>query len=152
MWASLLISAAATGLTGQLRSKEHEQRAAASGSGWGWGWSRHASMQGLLGGVGYASARACPDAFPALQYRDLQDLKAGTYKLDKFCMEPTTFTVKEESQFKGGDEEFVRTKLMTRLTYTLDAVSAHPSPQCLQASVQLGPGADFVEAPAAPGR
>jgi hypothetical protein len=39
-------------------------------------------------------------------------------------MEPTSFTVKEESQFKGGDTEFVKTKLMTRLTYTLDEVRA----------------------------
>lgn len=39
-------------------------------------------------------------------------------------MEPTSFTVKEESQFKGGESEFVQTKLMTRLTYTLDAVSS----------------------------
>jgi photosystem II oxygen-evolving enhancer protein 1 len=38
-------------------------------------------------------------------------------------MEPTSFTVKEESAFKGGESEFVKTKLMTRLTYTLDAVS-----------------------------
>ena len=38
-------------------------------------------------------------------------------------MEPTSFTVKEESSFKGGESEFVKTKLMTRLTYTLDAVS-----------------------------
>jgi hypothetical protein len=38
-------------------------------------------------------------------------------------MEPTSFTVKEDSQFKGGDTEFVKTKLMTRLTYTLDEVS-----------------------------
>jgi hypothetical protein len=37
-------------------------------------------------------------------------------------MEPTSFTVKEESQFKGGETEFVKTKLMTRLTYTLDQV------------------------------
>jgi hypothetical protein len=39
-------------------------------------------------------------------------------------MEPTSFTVKEESQFKGGETEFVKTKLMTRLTYTLDQVRA----------------------------
>lgn len=51
-----------------------------------------------------------------------KDIKAGTYKLEKFCMEPTSFTVKEESQFKGGEAEFVKTKLMTRLTYTLDEV------------------------------
>jgi photosystem II oxygen-evolving enhancer protein 1 len=52
-----------------------------------------------------------------------KDLKAGSYKLEKFCLEPTSFTVKEESQFKGGDSEFVPTKLVTRLTYTLDEIS-----------------------------
>eukprot|EP00879_Flechtneria_rotunda_P000278 GHRR01000366.1.p1 GENE.GHRR01000366.1~~GHRR01000366.1.p1 ORF type:complete len:295 (+),score=99.94 GHRR01000366.1:98-982(+) len=54
---------------------------------------------------------------------NLRDLKSGTYKLEKFCMEPTSFTVKEESQFKGGETDFVKTKLMTRLTYTLDQMS-----------------------------
>ena len=54
---------------------------------------------------------------------NLSELKVGNYKLEKFCIEPTSFTVKEDSQFKGGDSEFVKTKLMTRLTYTLDAVS-----------------------------
>jgi photosystem II oxygen-evolving enhancer protein 1 len=54
---------------------------------------------------------------------NLKDLKAGNYKLEKFCMEPTSFTVKEESQFKQGETEFVATKLMTRLTYTLDEMS-----------------------------
>ena len=49
-------------------------------------------------------------------------VKAGDYKLEKFCLEPTSFTVKEESA-KGGEAEFVKTKLMTRLTYTLDAIS-----------------------------
>jgi hypothetical protein len=29
---------------------------------------------------------------------NIKDLKAGTYALGKFCMEPTSFTVKEESQ------------------------------------------------------
>jgi len=43
-------------------------------------------------------------------------LGSGSYVLDKFCMEPTSFKVKE-------DDEFVGTKLMTRLTYTLDAMS-----------------------------
>jgi len=51
------------------------------------------------------------------------DLKAGNYKIEKFCMEPTSFQVKEESGFKGGKEEFVDTKLMTRLTYTLDGMN-----------------------------
>jgi len=50
-------------------------------------------------------------------------IKAGSYDFDLFCMEPTSFSVKEDSQFKGGNSEFVKTKLMTRLTYTLDAMS-----------------------------
>ena len=48
-------------------------------------------------------------------------LKAGDYKFDKFCVEPTSFTVKEEKA--DGSTEFAKTKLMTRLTYTLDAMS-----------------------------
>lgn len=49
---------------------------------------------------------------------NLKDLPAGNYNFDGFCMEPTSFKVKEGS---GG--EYVDTKLMTRLTYTLDAMS-----------------------------
>merc|ERR1712187_628396 len=37
--------------------------------------------------------------------------------------EPTSIKVKEESPFKGGEATFVDTKLMTRLTYTLDDMS-----------------------------
>ena len=48
-------------------------------------------------------------------------LKAGDYKFDKFCVEPTSFTVKEEKA--DGSTEFAKTKLITRLTYTLDAMS-----------------------------
>ena len=47
-------------------------------------------------------------------------IPAKDYNLEKFCMEPTSFTVKEESAFKAGESEFTKTKLMTRLTYTLD--------------------------------
>ena len=61
---------------------------------------------------------------------NIKDLKAGTYSLGKFCMEPTSFTVKEESQFKGGSADFVPTKLMTRLTYTLDEASARLPGAC----------------------
>lgn len=53
---------------------------------------------------------------------NLKDIKPGSYKLEKLCLEPTSFTVKEESQFKDREPEFVKTKLMTRLTYTLDEV------------------------------
>merc|ERR1712087_607681 len=54
---------------------------------------------------------------------NLRDLPSGDYTFDKFCMEPTSFKVKEESQIKGGEPEFVDTKLVTRLTYTLDDMS-----------------------------
>merc|ERR1712072_1253302 len=54
---------------------------------------------------------------------NLKDLPAGDYSFDKFCLEPTSFKVKEESQVKGGAPEFVDTKLVTRLTYTLDDMS-----------------------------
>ena len=50
-------------------------------------------------------------------------IPAKDYKLEKFCMEPTSFTVKEESSFKAGESEFTKTKLMTRLTYTLDGMT-----------------------------
>merc|ERR1711972_1138613 len=53
---------------------------------------------------------------------NIRDLPAGDYAFDKFCMEPTSFKVKEDSQLKG-DSEFVDTKLVTRLTYTLDDMS-----------------------------
>lgn len=54
---------------------------------------------------------------------NLKDLKPASYKISKFCMEPTAFKVKEESQFANKPAEFVKTKLMTRLTYTLDEMS-----------------------------
>ncbi len=80
-------------------------------------------LQGLtyLQVKGTGIANTCPVLSSGTT--NLKELKAGTYKVDKFCVEPTSFTVKEESQFKGGESEFVKTKLMTRLTYTLDAVS-----------------------------
>merc|ERR1712186_190741 len=54
---------------------------------------------------------------------NLRELPSGNYNFDKFCMEPTSFKVKEESQLKGNEPDFVDTKLVTRLTYTLDDVS-----------------------------
>merc|ERR1711981_1494459 len=46
------------------------------------------------------------------------DVPAGDYQIEKFCLEPTGIEVREEA---GGD--FTPTKLMTRLTYTLDEIS-----------------------------
>merc|ERR1712186_57152 len=54
---------------------------------------------------------------------NLKDLPSGEYNFDKFCMGPTSFKVKEESQIKGGEAEFVDTKLVTRLTYSLRDMS-----------------------------
>jgi len=54
---------------------------------------------------------------------NLKDLPAGDYTFDKFCMEPTSFKVKDEGSIKGSEPEFVDSKLVTRLTYTLDDMS-----------------------------
>merc|ERR1719356_601949 len=42
---------------------------------------------------------------------NLRELPSGNYNFDKFCMEPTSFKVKEESQLKGGEPDFVTTNL-----------------------------------------
>ncbi|XP_043688014.1 oxygen-evolving enhancer protein 1, chloroplastic-like [Telopea speciosissima] len=48
--------------------------------------------------------------------------KPGKYSMKKFCLEPTSFTVKAEGVRKNAPAEFQKTKLMTRLTYTLDEI------------------------------
>ncbi|XP_043713646.1 oxygen-evolving enhancer protein 1, chloroplastic [Telopea speciosissima] len=48
--------------------------------------------------------------------------KPGKYSMKKFCLEPTSFTVKAEGVSKNAPAEFQKTKLMTRLTYTLDEI------------------------------
>ena len=80
-------------------------------------------LQGLtyLQVKGSGLANTCPVV--AGGSTNLKDLKAGSYQLERFCMEPTSFQVKEEAQFKGGETGFVKTKLMTRLTYTLDGMT-----------------------------
>merc|ERR1719235_1033740 len=80
-------------------------------------------LQGLtyLQVKGSGIANTCP--LMSTGSTNLKDLPAGEYAVTKLCMEPTSFKVKEESQFKGAAAEFVDTKLMTRLTYTLDDIS-----------------------------
>jgi photosystem II oxygen-evolving enhancer protein 1 len=58
---------------------------------------------------------------------NLGEIPSGNYTFDKFCLEPTSFKVKEESQFKGKGAEFADTRLMTRLTYTLEQMSGKMS-------------------------
>lgn len=79
-------------------------------------------LQGLtyLQVKGTGVANSCPTLTTG---GDGSSLKAGTYQISGMCIEPTSFKVKEESQFKDGAAEFVNTKLMTRLTYTLDGLS-----------------------------
>ena len=48
--------------------------------------------------------------------------KPGKYNAKKFCLEPTSFTVRAEGVNKNAPPEFQNTKLMTRLTYTLDEI------------------------------
>lgn len=68
---------------------------------------------------GTGTANQCPtidggvEAFP---------FKPGKYQMKKFCLEPTSFTVKAEGIAKNAPPEFQKTKLMTRLTYTLDEI------------------------------
>lgn len=79
-------------------------------------------IQGLtyLQVKGTGIANACPTLSKSA---DPKSLKPGSYTLTDFCVEPTNIKVKEESQFKGEDAEFVDTKLMTRLTYTLEGMT-----------------------------
>jgi photosystem II oxygen-evolving enhancer protein 1 len=71
---------------------------------------------------GSGTANQCPIVATTPAAADGLTFKAGSYNLKKLCLEPTSFTVKAESPFKSGSEEFQNTKLMTRLTYTLDEI------------------------------
>lgn len=52
------------------------------------------------------------------------NLKSGNYKLLNMCLEPASFQVKSPSPDGKTVTEFEKTKLMTRLTYTLDGIRA----------------------------
>lgn len=49
---------------------------------------------------------------------DNRNLPAGSYEIERFCLEPSAFLVREE-----GRDEFDPSKVLTRQTYTLDMVS-----------------------------
>ncbi|GJV96322.1 oxygen-evolving enhancer protein 1, chloroplastic [Tanacetum coccineum] len=49
-------------------------------------------------------------------------IKPGKYNAKKFCLEPTSFTVKAKGGSKNSEPDFQKTKLMTRLSYTLDEI------------------------------
>ncbi|XP_047315552.1 oxygen-evolving enhancer protein 1, chloroplastic-like [Impatiens glandulifera] len=68
---------------------------------------------------GTGTANQCPTIDGGV---DSFSFKAGKYQMKKFCLEPTSFTVKAEGIAKNSPAEFQNTKLMTRLTYTLDEI------------------------------
>ncbi|KAG9440847.1 hypothetical protein H6P81_021012 [Aristolochia fimbriata] len=68
---------------------------------------------------GTGTANQCPTIDGGV---DSFAFKAGKYQMKKLCLEPTSFTVKAESVGKNAPPEFQKTKLMTRLTYTLDEI------------------------------
>ncbi|XP_058068899.1 oxygen-evolving enhancer protein 1, chloroplastic-like [Magnolia sinica] len=68
---------------------------------------------------GTGTANQCPTIEGGV---DSFTFKSGKYNLTKFCLEPTSFTVKAESVNKNSPPEFQKTKLMTRLTYTLHEI------------------------------
>lgn len=68
---------------------------------------------------GTGTANQCPTIDGGV---DKFAFKPGKYNMKKLCLEPTSFTVKAESINKNSPPEFQKTKLMTRLTYTLDEI------------------------------
>nr|GLL18819.1 oxygen-evolving enhancer protein 1, chloroplastic [Ipomoea trifida] len=68
---------------------------------------------------GSGTANQCPTIEGGV---DSFAFKPGKYNAKKFCLEPTSFTVKAEGVSKNAPPEFQNTKLMTRLTYTLDEI------------------------------
>ncbi|EPS61846.1 oxygen-evolving enhancer protein 1, chloroplastic [Genlisea aurea] len=68
---------------------------------------------------GTGTANQCPTIDGGV---DSFAFKAGKYNAKKLCLEPTSFTVKAEGVNKNAPPDFQKTKLMTRLTYTLDEI------------------------------
>lgn len=68
---------------------------------------------------GTGTANQCPTIAGGV---DSFAFKPGKYSAKKFCFEPTQFTVKAEGINKNSPPDFQNTKLMTRLTYTLDEI------------------------------
>lgn len=68
---------------------------------------------------GTGTANQCPTIDGGV---DSFAFKPGKYYGKKICLEPTKFTVKAEGVSKMAAPEFQDTKLMTRLTYSLDEI------------------------------
>nr|UES73123.1 oxygen-evolving enhancer protein 2-1, chloroplastic [Gymnema sylvestre] len=68
---------------------------------------------------GSGTANQCPTIEGGV---DSFAFKPGKYNAKKLCLEPTSFTVKAEGPLKNAPPDFQKTKLMTRLTYTLDEI------------------------------
>jgi photosystem II oxygen-evolving enhancer protein 1 len=74
---------------------------------------------------GTGLANTCPDVFGSSRGRGIIPIaKGGSVQLTNMCLQPTAFFVKEESNNKRKESEFVASKLMTRATSSLDYVKA----------------------------
>ncbi|CAL5223985.1 g6597 [Coccomyxa viridis] len=62
---------------------------------------------------------------------NLSEIKAGTYKLQQLCMEPTKIWVKEEGVMKDAKPDWAKGTLLTRQTTNLSDITA---------DVKIGPG------------
>jgi photosystem II oxygen-evolving enhancer protein 1 len=75
--------------------------------------------------VGTGLANQCPDMASSARSRSVIPINAGeSVQITDLCLQPTDFFVKEESGNKRKEAEFVRSKLMTRATSTIDYVKA----------------------------
>jgi len=74
---------------------------------------------------GTGLANQCPDMVTSARSRSIIPLKAGeSVQITDLCLQPVEFFVKEESPNKRKQAEFVRSKLMTRATSSIDYVKA----------------------------
>lgn len=65
---------------------------------------------------GSGLANTCPIIAPL--EGDSRNLPAGSYEIERFCLEPSAFLVRE-----SGRDEFDPSKVLTRQTYTLDMMT-----------------------------
>ncbi|AFY70752.1 photosystem II manganese-stabilizing protein PsbO [Thalassoporum mexicanum PCC 7367] len=73
--------------------------------------------------LGTGLANKCPEVFGSSRGRGVISIAPGeSLDFDGMCLEPTEFYVKEESGNKRKEAEFVKGKILTRSTSSLDFV------------------------------
>lgn len=70
-------------------------------------------------------ANLCPDMVGASRGRGVIPVKSGeTVQITNLCLQPTEVFVKEEAANKRKEAEFVKSKILTRATTSLDYIKA----------------------------